>query len=188
MRVDNLTRVWYNSGAATALTVPPRGLERSDLPMHPQSTTSRDKKPRTLEERFHSGVDRSSGPDVCWPWMRAVNRQGYGEISVGSRTDGSRTLLRAHVLAYRLAFGDPPPDKPCILHSCDNPPCCNPRHLWAGTKADNIRDSVRKGRHRNSKRTHCPAGHPYDESNTYVYRGQRICKACRRKRRRRLDC
>jgi hypothetical protein len=86
----------------------------------------------------------------------------------------------AHVLAYRLAFGHPPPDKPCILHVCDNPSCCNPAHLWAGTAADNNVDMARKGRHGGSKKTHCAQGHPYDEANTIIDGGWRRCRACKR--------
>jgi hypothetical protein len=78
--------------------------------------------------------------------MLATDDYGYGTMRVGSLLDSSRRQERTHVVAYRLAFGDPPPDKPCILHRCDNPPCCNPAHLWAGTKADNVADMIAKGR------------------------------------------
>ena len=124
--------------------------------MHPQSTTRQGPKPRSLEARLHDGVDRSGGPDACWPWTLCTNEYGYGLLRVGSLVDGSRRMARVHVLAYRLAFGDPPPDKPCILHTCDNPPCCNPSHLFTGTVADNNADMVAKGR----------ARHPNGESNS----------------------
>lgn len=124
--------------------------------MQPQSTTRRGPTPRSIEARLLNGIDRSGGPDACWPWMLATNEYGYGLLRLGSIIDGSRRMARAHILAYRLAFGAPPLDKPCILHTCDNPRCCNPRHLWAGTVADNNADMVMKGR----------ARHPNGESNT----------------------
>lgn len=102
----------------------------------------------TALQRLFASTDRSGGSDACWPWTGAINSSGYGVLEIGSRTDGSRRLARAHVLTYRLAYGAPPPDKPCILHTCDNPPCCNPRHLWTGTVADNQADMASKGRAR----------------------------------------
>lgn len=73
-------------------------------------------------------------------------------------------------------------------HYCDNPPCCNARHLYVGTQADNIRDAMVRGRHVPPPRameakTTCPAGHPYDEANTWIRRtGSRQCRACDRAR------
>lgn len=58
----------------------------------------------------------------------------------GRRQDG------AHRIAYRVTYGDPPEDKPFICHRCDNPPCCNPAHLFASTQAGNLEDMDSKGR------------------------------------------
>jgi hypothetical protein len=93
---------------------------------------------RTLEERFWSKVDKR-GPDECWPWLANRTKQGYGRFNI----DGHNP--RASRVAWMLIHGTVPSDV-FVCHSCDNPPCCNPRHLWVGTNLDNILDSVAKGR------------------------------------------
>ena len=75
----------------------------------------------------------------CWPWKRAVFHMGHGAVHFEGKQD------RAHRVAWRLTNG-PIPDGLCVLHHCDNPPCCNPSHLFLGTKTDNSRDRDRKGR------------------------------------------
>jgi len=84
----------------------------------------------------------------CIVWTGAVNVTGYGRV----RRDGRAWL--AHRLAYKLAHGHLPTDL-CVLHRCDNPPCCNPEHLFLGTRTDNSADMMEKGRHRNG---HMPGG------------------------------
>ena len=54
-------------------------------------------------------------------------------------------MLRAHRVAFSLVNGPIPPGK-CICHSCDNPSCCNPDHLYLGSRADNNKDRVARGR------------------------------------------
>jgi hypothetical protein len=80
------------------------------------------------------------GPDECWEWTESNrNSQGYGQITVGNRS------RQAHRVAFELAIRKLQPGEN-VLHSCDNPPCCNPQHLWPGTQLDNARDRDAKGR------------------------------------------
>jgi len=94
-------------------------------------------KPNTPED-FWRRVERG-GPTQCWPWQASRDRQGYGKLGY----KGSHWL--AHRLAYTFAVGDIPEGK-IVMHSCDNPRCCNPAHLECGTVADNNADSIAKGR------------------------------------------
>lgn len=94
-----------------------------------------------LEERFWAKVDER-GPDECWEWQGTRLRQGYGVFMVSNTP---RQLVRAHRTAYELVNG-PIEAGRYICHHCDNPPCCNPRHLYMGTASDNARDRERRNR------------------------------------------
>ncbi len=84
--------------------------------------------------RFWAKVRRGA-PNECWPWTGRRDPKGYGRC-------GRHDL--AHREAFRLANGRPASMNVC--HSCDNPPCCNPAHLWEGSQLENVRDMVSKGR------------------------------------------
>lgn len=88
--------------------------------------------------RFSEKVKRS-GPDDCWEWQASCNPNGYGHLRAAGRD------LLAHRISYVLEHG-PIPVGLVVMHSCDNPPCCNPAHLSVGTHADNAADKVAKGR------------------------------------------
>lgn len=96
-------------------------------------------------DRFWSRVDRSGGPDACWPWQGPPNGKGYGSLGFGGH------VLGAHVVAFIVTHGLVPEGNE-VCHHCDNPPCCRPKHLFAGTSSQNQLDCVRKGR--NVHRTH----------------------------------
>ncbi|MFE9735451.1 HNH endonuclease signature motif containing protein [Streptomyces sp. NPDC005863] len=126
----------------------------------------------TLQDRFWSKVRKAA--DSCWVWT-ASSRNGYGTIGTA---DGKQY---AHRLSYVWHHG-PIAEGLVVRHRCDNPLCVRPDHLELGTKADNSRDMVERGRSpRNScaANTHCPNGHPFDESNTYWHQGSRQCRACK---------
>lgn len=84
--------------------------------------------------------------DQCWPWRASLDRHGYGQFKpvLGAPP------LRAHRVAWEIFNGRDVPDGRLILHSCDNPRCCNPNHLRPGTHKDNARDML--VRHRNYHR------------------------------------
>ena len=97
----------------------------------------------TWQERFWEKVQRSEDTNVCWLWLAGLT-DGYGTFHV------STTFVEhAHRTAYRLAFGDIPPDMQ-VMHTCDNRACVNKNHLVLGTKDDNLRDMIAKNRHPHS--------------------------------------
>lgn len=125
-------------------------------------------------QRFWNKVEKTDG---CWLWTASKNRQGYGYF----RFDGK--MMKAHRMAWLLVHGEIP-EGMLVCHTCDNPSCVNPEHLWLGTNQDNQNDMNAKGRHGFTKRTHCPRGHEYNEVNTREYTnpvtGQfmRACREC----------
>jgi hypothetical protein len=75
----------------------------------------------------------------CWPWLAYKNADGYGVVGIKDQT----VTVTRWLLEQRN--GDPLADGECALHRCDNPACCNPTHLFVGTRGDNNRDRRAKG-------------------------------------------
>lgn len=116
----------------------------------------------------------------CWIWTGARHPFGHGLFM----WEGKNQYV--HRISWQLHKG-PIPDGLYVCHTCDNPPCVNPDHLWIGTCGDNLRDMAAKGRHAKpmSKITHCPQGHEYSKDNTRItirkdrnLAVERSCKTC----------
>jgi hypothetical protein len=111
---------------------------------------------------------------IIWPFMK--NKKGYGGIFYnGKQVNVSRVVLHLHN-GFDLA------SPLLVMHSCDNPPCVNKRHLSPGTDAQNRHSASSKGRLPGQEKTRCIHGHTLDEYNTYIAPdGRRRCKTCRYK-------
>ena len=99
--------------------------------------------PAEYRQRFLERI-QVGGQDECWPWRGKSSSHGYGALTV--RLAGRKITLRAHRVAYSIASGADIPPGFMVCHTCDNPPCCNPHHLFVGRSADNVADMVTKGR------------------------------------------
>lgn len=122
------------------------------------------------EQRFWSRVETvESG---CWLWTGHVANTGYGIIHIDRKPYG------AHRFAYQLLVG--PIEKGLQLdHLCLVRHCVNPAHLEPVTCRTNLQRGETLAA-ANSRKTHCLRGHEFTEVNTYLYRGRRLCRECRR--------
>ncbi len=96
--------------------------------------------PDKVIARFWSYTDIRK-TDECWPYRRYCRPDGYGQFT------HDRVNYATHRFAYAVTYG-PFEDRLSVLHKCDNPPCCNPCHLFLGLAFDNVHDAMSKGRRR----------------------------------------
>lgn len=120
------------------------------------------------EERFSRSIENVGD---CWVWRLGRDRDGYGHFKVGSMTDGTRRMVRAHRWAYEHFVGKVPAGLQ-IDHLCRNRACVNPAHMEPVTQLENARRGAR------ATATHCKRGHPFSGHNLVMKRGQRLCRAC----------
>lgn len=143
-----------------------------------------DHRPGSESMRFWAQVNKDgplpeNRPDLgpCWLWRGTLNNKGYGAFGFKRKT------MRAHRFAYEEEHGSGSAG-PELDHLCRTRPCIRPSHLEPVTHAENTRripsplfGAGNTGNHHRAK-THCPKGHPYDETNTRLYKGRRYCRAC----------
>jgi HNH endonuclease len=147
------------------------------------------------EQRFWSLIEKNGpipqrrpelGP--CWQWGGTIDEKGYGRLS-----NGQGKVVYAHRFAYQLLVG-PIPHGLELDHLCRVPLCvkaiadeCGPAHLEAVTHRVNCERGNAPAAllAYKARQTHCKRGHPWDEANTYWWRGKRNCRACKRDQMRR---
>jgi hypothetical protein len=113
------------------------------LPRQDRERKRLGKPPAPLESRLWPKIDRSGGDDACHPWMSVRNPFGYGKFWVEGKSKDY-----AHRVVYEVLNGKIEDPSLVVRHTCDNPPCCNPKHLVLGTRGDNNRDRGERRRGR----------------------------------------
>jgi hypothetical protein len=94
---------------------------------------------------LHERIDRLTIVNQhtgCWEWQAAKNQLGYGLM----RDTNLMKMRSAHRMSFEYYNKTTIPTDMCVCHSCDNPSCVNPAHLWLGSRKDNSADMERKGR------------------------------------------
>ena len=132
-----------------------------------------------LEERFFSKVKIPEDRSQCWIWTASDDGKGYGIIWVSGRKK------KATRVSWEIHNGKPFPEGMSACHSCDNPRCVNPNHIWPGLHQENMADASNKGRlsgkkgPQKNKATHCIRGHKFTDETTIIKSsGYRACAIC----------
>ncbi len=124
------------------------------------------------QDKFINKVE--SNDKGCLIWKGCKRKDRYINITYKGKT------WLGHRLSYYLYYKRLPSLDIC--HTCDNPSCVNPLHLFEASHSDNMQDKIRKNRDHNTVKTRCKKGHAYIESNIYRSPGSRArhCRECRR--------
>ncbi len=107
--------------------------------MKGQDPSQKSRFEKTHKERFFEKIE-VRGENDCWPWIGSKDQKGYGLFRYVTAK-----IIRSHRYMHMITVGDIPA-KHLVCHTCDNPACCNPKHLFLGTDSDNMIDMVKKGR------------------------------------------
>jgi hypothetical protein len=144
-------------------------------------------------DSFWNRVQQSDG---CWNWTGGKNNQGYGNFAPQRRVN-----LLAHRFSWEFHHRQQIPPGMLVCHTCDNPSCVNPAHLFLGSQGDNHADKLHKleikrlraagvtelpplDLARRDNGNACWRGHAYTPENTTVNRlGRKVCRTCDRQRR-----
>ena len=132
-------------------------------------------KPKSVSFFTHNRYDQITG---CWNWMASKDGKGYGKLRYLGRLEQVHRLSAHFYLRFDLK------STLHVCHHCDNPACFNPAHLFIGTRSDNQRDSVSKGRNYSPSavKVACPQGHTYSHTDSHGHRHCRICERAARAR------
>lgn len=172
------------SGAHSMIPIPRSrqqlcwGMGLLSVPLRMAAPESDDMFPQALVDRYWSRVDQG-GPDECWRWTGPLNRKGYGVFGCGITNIASRFAV--------LIDGREIPPQMVVDHICKVRCCVNPAHLRVVTHRFNCIDNSDSPVARNSRKTHCPKGHPLSGDNLdayYLRLGWRSCRECKRARKR----
>jgi hypothetical protein len=98
----------------------------------------------TTLEAFDLNIIKGENINDCWEWSKGQNGMGYGAFNIKGKP------FLVHRLMYERHNGKIP-DGMHILHSCDNPICLNPKHLFIGSQKDNVHDMIQKNRDRKAR-------------------------------------
>jgi len=104
-------------------------------------------RPANTPEVLWSKVDKR-GEDECWEWKGFRNHDGYGRTWINDKGYYAHRVIYSLVYPNTISLNAPTSQNETgfLLHTCDNPSCCNPKHLWVGNHADNMADKAEKGR------------------------------------------